>query len=107
MTYEDRPESTPIDEAAAEPKEPVTLKDRLIGLGMALAMLVLGVGMFIMPVLLPAEEISDVSRHRTRGWLFIVEMLWSRPVGVVLILLVFLLGMLVVWGVIKGEKISS
>lgn len=78
--------------------EPVTVKDRLVGLGMVLAMFLIGGGMFIRPVLLPTDEISDVSRHRTRGVVYIVEMVWSRPVGIALVVL----GALLCFAIVKG-----
>lgn len=82
------------DELVAAAEEPLTLKDRVVGALISLVMLVLAAGMFVRPALLPSDASQGVSGRRTSGLLSLVDLVWSRPVGVMLILL----GLLVLYG---------
>ena len=66
-------------------QEPLTAKDRVVGALVALVFLGLAASMIRWPVL-PVSS-GDVSASRTRGVVTVVELIWSRPVGVVLGLL--------------------
>ncbi len=82
------------EELIAEAEKPLTMKDRLVGIVIAVIMFALAAGMFVRPVLLAGADSGDVSGMRTRGFMNIIEMAWSRPVGGILVLI----GLLVVWG---------
>lgn len=85
---------TLAEELIAEAEKPLTMKDRLVGIVIAIVMFALAAGMFVRPVLLSSADTTDVSGRRTRGLLNIIDLAWSRPVGGILILV----GLLVVWG---------
>lgn len=82
-----------LEELTAANQEPMTFRDRIVGIGMALVMLGLAAWMFIRPVLLPVDT-SDLSGRRGSRLVMLLDMAWSRPVGVV----VALLALLVLWG---------
>lgn len=90
------------DELAAAPDVPFTLKDRFIGLLIVLVMFGLTAGMFLRPVLFQPDT-SEMGRHRTRGVFMLVDLEWSRPVGVVLALI----GLLVLWGSLTRRSAPS
>lgn len=87
------------DELLAESQKPLTMKDRFVGVFIALVMFGLAAGMFIRPVLLGGAG-DDLGGRKTRGYINLIEMVWSRPVGGVLILL----GLLVLFGALTKKS---
>jgi hypothetical protein len=68
-------------------EEPYTLKERLIGLGLALAFLLIGVAMWKWPDLGLVPDEADPSGRGGRRLVLVLrvlEWLWSRPVGTIL-----------------------
>jgi hypothetical protein len=73
-------------------KKPLTAKDRVVGIVIALVLIGLCIGMWIRPDILPVES-SDLGRGGRRVVL-IVEFVWSRGIGAIL----GLVGLLVIYG---------
>lgn len=89
-------------ETQAAAQKPVTLKDRLIGLAIGIGLIALGVAMWVNPELSPAEGAS-VGRHRTGLWIWLIDLVWSRPGGAVS----GLLGLLVAYGSFVRKAAST
>lgn len=76
------------------PEQPRTLKDRAVALTLAVIFVGLGAAMVYRPVLLDAVQ-GKLSGRSSRRIAATFELIWSRPVGVVAVLL----GLLLLWGV--------
>ncbi len=74
------------DELLEANKEPLTLKDRIIGILIAAGLIAFGVCTWLWPELI-AESGADPSGRGGRKILFVLNLLWSRPVGSIGILL--------------------
>ncbi len=77
----------------------MTIKDRVIFFVFGAGLVALGVSMFMHPDFV-MEGSAESARARTRLILWILEMVWSRPVGVIL----FLLGLLMFVGMCQKFK---
>lgn len=62
-----------------------SLKDKLVGVVLILVFLGVGIGMIVHPNLIPDDV--DPSGRRTQGIINLIDIVWSRPVGVIAILL--------------------
>lgn len=80
-------------------QEPLTLKDRLIGLGLALVFAAVGTGMMLRPEWFEITG-EGPSGRRGRMIVWLLKILWSRPIGAVLILL----ALLMIWGCLSRRS---
>ncbi len=89
--------------------EKFTLKDRLIGFGLAAVLILIGLATWLWPHLhlVPQEALQDATLgrggRRFVGILRIVEFLWSRPLGTLLAVV----GACVMWGVFTRKYKGS
>jgi hypothetical protein len=81
---------------------PVTLKDRIVGLVLALAFGTFGVCTWIWPRIAALSEAHPGGRGGRRAKLWL-DLLWSRPVGSIAIVL----AVVILWGVITKRSASS
>jgi hypothetical protein len=85
-----------------KPRVPVTAKDRVTGIVVALVLLGLGAAMILWPDLglVPADaDPSGRGGRKVVGLLKIAEMVWSRPVGGI----AGVLGLLVAFGSLTNK----
>jgi len=78
------------DQLEAAAAEPLTPKDRIVGLLMAIVIAGLGVWMFLRPVLIDLGG-NEPNSRKARGFMNMLDWIWSRPVGVIAILLALLM----------------
>jgi len=79
--------------------QPIPLKERLIGFGLAAVLILIGVVMWIWPDLGLVPEDAHAGGRGSRkiiGFLRLLEWLWSRPVGAIFIIV----GAVVLYGVL-------
>ena len=84
------------------PTEPRSLKDRLIGLVLAIAFIGLCAGIWLAPDLIGMDS-AEYTGRTARKVAFFVNLLWSRPVGTI----AGILGLLMVWGSFSKEKVAD
>jgi hypothetical protein len=99
---EESPRKALLEELAEESNEPMTMKDRIIGLLIAIILGGLAVGMWLTPEFLSISTTSTSGRGaRKIAWL--LEIIWSRPLAVI----IALLAIMAIWGALtkkSGEK---
>jgi len=90
------------DTLREESAKPLTMKDRIVGIVLALLFAGAGVGMLLSPDLFTFGDERPTGRGG-RMIAFLLEVLWSRPVGGVLVLL----ALLMIWGSITKKSAES
>ncbi len=70
---------------------------------MIVVLFALAAGMFIRPVLFPEDTAAEITRHKTRKMVALVDLAWSRPVAVVLVLL----ALLMLWGTLTKKSAKA
>ena len=90
---------TLIEESA----KPLTFKDRIGGIALALAFIAVGASMIVWPAFLSVDDENIPSGRGGRTIAVLLEVVWSRPVGGLLILL----ALLMVWGSITKKSAEA
>lgn len=83
----------------AQPSTPMTLKDRVIGAGLALLFGAFGLWMLLRPNFDLSSGGESPTRHKTRLIFYLLDLAWSRPTGVILLLL----AVLMLWSAARGR----
>ena len=98
------PPKTLVQAATEARNEPVTMKDRIVGVVIGLAMIGFGVGTWLNPELIADAFREDSPSGRGgRKIVFFLNLAWNRPVGSILLLL----GLLVLYGALTRKKEAS
>lgn len=94
-----------MSDLLAEAEKPLTVMDRVIGVGLGLVFAGLGVWMLIDPSLsiIGDETATGRGGRKVAGLVRLVEMVWSRPLGVILVVL----GVLVLFGAVTKKSVGK
>jgi hypothetical protein len=90
--------STTAAPKVKKPQVPMTFADRIPFFVFAAILIGLAAWMFFRPQILSIDP-AELGGRRARGWAYIVEMIWSQPVGV----LIALVGLFFAWGGISAK----
>jgi len=86
------------DSMAEIRKEPITAKDKIVGMIIAILLIALCVGVWLVPDLIPVDSL-DVSGRGGRKIARFIHFIWSRPVGSI----AGVIGLIVGWGAITKK----
>lgn len=88
-----------------EASKPFTMADRVIGVLMGAGMIGLGVWMWVQPalILVGDEVASGRGGRKVVGWLRLIDLVWSRPLAVIL----FLLAAMVLWSSLMRDPVRA